>query len=218
MAFYGQEFLKGVYNTNPKDFKEVYRANAKQVGLALLYGGSWKVVQRGLGVSEAEARKLHTAFFTALSGFKKHIQHEEQVARKHLKVKNLFGSVIHLDDINSKDFRVAGAVMNKLYNYPIQSIAADLIKLILVRISEFVESNQLSQLEGNLINEPLYNRVVTIRESELTLDLELALESLPQGSVLVCLTNDNDEIVSSWDTPLQISTDFIRDNGLTIFW
>lgn len=220
IAMFGKEFLYNTYKTDYKSFKQIYRDQAKRVGLALLYGGSWKVVQRVIGCDEARARQIHSSFFNTLSGFKKHIEAIEVQSKKDLQTKNLFGSIIYLDDINNPDFRIAGAVKNKMFNYPIQSLAADLIKMIMVTTSEYIEKHHLSALEGNNIHNPYYTRIVTLPESELDLDLEEALETLPQGNTLFCLTDPNnpDTITQKWDTPLHITTDFIKEYNLTLYW
>lgn len=166
IAFYGMDKLKGIYNSDPKAFKEIYRSNAKGVGLALLYGGSYKVIQNGIGVSEGEARSMHSAFFNNLSGFKKHVSELERIARKELKVKNLYGSVIYLDDINHKDFKIANAVKNKLYNYPIQSVAADLVKVIMVKLHDYICKYRLSQWEGDAINKTYYRHIIGLDLTE----------------------------------------------------
>lgn len=220
LAMFGKDFLYNIYKTDYTRFKQVYRDQAKRVGLALLYGGSYKVVQRVIGCTEAEARKIHSSFFQNLSGFKKHIEAIEVQAKKTTQTKNLFGSIIYLDDINHTDFRVASAVKNKMFNYPIQSLAADLIKLIMVQVSEYIEKHHLSALEGNNIHNPYYTRIVTLPESQLDIGLESELETLPQGNTLLCLTDDNDpnNITQKWHTPLYITTDFIKEYNLTLYW
>lgn len=217
IAFYGREKMEQAYKQDPKRYKEFYRANAKGVGLGLLYGGSYQVVQRGLNVSEAEAKQLHSNFFTMLQGFKTHLKTEMAVAKKHKKVRNLFGSVIYLNGINSDDWQERSANERRLYNYPIQSVSADLIKLIMVRTSEFIERNRLNTIEGQLINHSYYDKVVGLEKSLLTPQMIDELDKLPNGNTLFVLT-DNNQIVEKFDRHLLINDDFIFSYGLSLLF
>lgn len=210
-AMYGTEQMKTLYKTDYKTFKDIYRSNAKIAGLALLYGGSFKVID---AKSEAEQRSIYTSFFSTIKGFKKHLQEIEAHARKNLWTSNLFGMRIWLKDINHKDWKIAAAVKRRLFNYPIQSSGCDLILTAMHRLVKFSERTDTNVFAGDNIHKIYYNRIVAIDKA--TADsIQDELETMPQGNVLVCV-KENGKIVSAWDKYLAIDTDFIAKHSAEV--
>lgn len=185
IAFYGYDTVYNAYKNDYKHFKEVLRDNAKKTGLALLYGGSYKTIMNGIGVSEAEAKQMHTRFFATLSGFSKHIKILEKQATKTGKIKNLFGTYLHLPEMQSDDWREKAAGLRHLQNYPIQSIAANLIQLIIVQVHKLIEDCDTNIFAGDNIHEKYYNRVFTTTQDTDFSKLKETLETLPDGNIMI---------------------------------
>lgn len=202
-AFYGLENTEKAYKNDYPFFKNVLRDNSKRVGLALCYGGSYKTIQKGIGCSESEARELYSKFFSTLRGFKKHIEVSEKKAYKEGYTRNLFGTKLYLKELQSSDYKVKAAGIRHLQNYPIQSIAANLIQLILLKYMNLVEETETSIFAGNNIHENYYNRVFYTSLSKKD-SIEKELENFDTGNILVVLTDNNNEIVESFDRPLAL--------------
>lgn len=216
MAFYGREVVEKAYKTDYKQYKEFYRDNAKRNGLALCYGGSWRVLEEGLGVSEAEAKRIHTQFFATLRGFKKHVTETEAKASKDKFTRNLFGRVLHLPDLGNKtEWKFHNDSLRKMFNYPIQSISADLIKLVLLEFVKLSETTDSNVFANNNIHKQYYNRVVATHNPSEGLLQEL--ETLPTGNVLIVIQDpETQEVTQQFDRPLHITKSFIEKHSLQV--
>lgn len=191
IAFYGRETLERAYKEDKKTYKTKYRDVAKANALALCYGGSWAVLVRGIGLDEANAKRIHANFYRTLSGFNNHLSVVKSQVKKSLKTANLFGRAIYLNDYNHKDFKVRKLVENRLYNYPIQSLGADMIKVALHKILKYSHSTDTNVFAYDNIHKSYYNRVLSIKESDLTPDLIDKFLSLPEGNMCIVITDDN---------------------------
>lgn len=236
IAFYGIEKATNTYKRSPKEFKEHLRTPAKVNGLALLYGGSYKVLQDSLHITEAEAKQLHHSFFQNLSGFTRHIKQVEKESITNKQTKNLFGRTLHLQGIVDKDPKVVAAYRRKMFNYPIQSIAGDLTKLIINELFTLSEDNHTNNLAGDNIHYPYYNRIVSTSYKNLTSELIQALNQCEDGNILFVVRegefkghSDNDTsdthhyidtntnpITHKFPRPIQLTTDIIEKFNLTI--
>ena len=215
VAFYGEDTIKQAHRDDYKAFKNKYRHNAKAMGLALCYGGSYKVIQKYLNCSEQEAKSLHSSFFNTLSSFKKHLSKIEQDAKKTGYTRNLLGRKLYLQDLLSRDYKTQSFGLRHLFNYPIQSMGAEMIKLALIEFLKFSMDNDCNIFAGDNINKLYYNRIVSChatREDEIS----TLLQDLPTGNVLLVLKNDREEWIARYHTPLAITTDFIQAHDLIL--
>lgn len=216
VAFYGYDKIYNAYKNDKYTFKNIFRSNAKSLGLALCYGGGWTVVQRALGVSEQEAKTMYESFFSTLSGFSKHLKGEIDKAKKTLRVRNTFGRVIHIPQLNKEnEFRVQAAGIRNVHNYPIQSVSCDLIKLILNDIFTLVEKAETDRYAGDLINNDYYQRIAVVSE-KVANEIEDDLEFMETGNVLLLVENEQGEIVGEFDRPLKMSLEFMQENNIRL--
>ena len=63
--------------------------------------------------------------------------------RKHGYVNNIFGRRIHLRGINDKNFNVRSFQERAAINAPIQSSAADIIRLAMIKVDGLIELNKI---------------------------------------------------------------------------
>lgn len=215
VAFFGYDNMKRVFKDDYKLYKDKYRDAAKRSGLALLYGGSHRVIA---APSEAEQKKLFTNFFSTLKGFKKHLQEIESRARKQLYTHNIFGFRVWLKDINHRDFKVASAVKRKMLNFPIQSVGAQSLLFAMHRIMRFTQKTHTNRFTHDNIHNDYYNRIVLApTEYESRQDFLDALEALPSGNIALCIGSPNN-ITHKWDRHLAIDQAFIAHWGLTLYF
>lgn len=215
LALFDFNIMKHLYFTDYKTFKDRYRDTAKRVGLALLYGGSYRVVE---AKNEAEQRKLYTNFFSTLKGFKNHLNTIEAKAKKDLYATNLLGFRVWLKDINHKDFKIASAVRRRLLNLPIQSSGANALMIAMHTINKFTEYTNTNKFANDNIHKSYYNRVVTAPQAlQESSEFLSAIEALPDGNIALCIES-NGELVCKYDRNLAIDTDFIAKWKLNIYF
>lgn len=220
IAFYGESVLKETYKSDPHKFKNFYRSNAKAFGLAMCYGGTYKVFVDHMNAPEHEARRLHGDFFKHLSGFSRHLNIVLENAKKNLYITNLFGRRIFVPQLDKKnDFKVQAAGMRTVYNYPIQSVSADLCKLIINECFKLAETAETNRYAGDILNdESIYQRIVSIEESLVSDELESELNSLENGNVLLLVVSCDGKVLKEFDRPLRLPIEMIEKYNMKIEW
>ena len=220
-AFFGYDKLKTLYLSGPQGQEEVqkkYRKKAKGMGLGLNYGGSYKVLQSILGGTEAENIKLFGNYFKHLKYFKKHLVKLEKEANRDLFVKTFLGRRLYLPALGSDNWREKAKARNKIYNSPIQSFGAETIKLIINIVGNYIEKNDLSQLQNNNICKNYYQRIVSIEEKYLYDWVEDYLEQMEDGNVKILVKNSKGVIVQEFDRNLHINMRDIEELQMKVEW
>jgi DNA polymerase-1 len=119
-------------HTATAEMMNVTRKQAKTLNFLLLYGGGAQVLADKLGLSNIqEAYELKRNYFQALPAISNLFTHIMNTARTRGNIKNGFGRVYHFDP----DFAYKAA------NYLIQGTTADWIKFSMVRIDEYLRTN-----------------------------------------------------------------------------
>lgn len=160
-SLYGDEFDKCTDKYKRKDLRGV----AKIVGLALCYGGTAFTVSGNMGTSQAEAQKKIDNFFRKLTTLGVYMFGAKNKVLKIGKVYNLFG---RCRDMSKWAF--SNRWKDKLYaqrvalNHPIQSTSAEILKIIMIRVDEYIELNGLSLLYGLEVPQKLDLTKVSYRD------------------------------------------------------
>ena len=145
--------------SDPKKFKNEVRAIAKILGLAVTYGAGSYTIARNIHDSEEKAQELLDNFFKRLPEVMIHIESTKQRVAQTSQALNIFGRIWDLHYLTtwnpalskSDNFKNKGKAERTALNHPIQSSAAEAMKLAFSRVSEFVYSHHLSPLWGNAI-------------------------------------------------------------------
>ncbi|MCS6795193.1 MAG: DNA polymerase I [Raineya sp.] len=119
------------------------RRNAKTANFAILYGSTGFNLARQLKISVSEATKLVEMYYKEFSAIKKFKDAMIQKAREQEYVTTILGRRRYLPTINENNQVVAGHAERNAVNTPLQGSAADLIKVAMVRIHDFLQKNCL---------------------------------------------------------------------------
>ena len=111
---------------------EITRSQAKALALGVAYGQGIALIAKNLGCSEAEAKRLRTAFKSSLKGVTALDQWCKKQAEKYGRVHNPYGRVSHID----KGFEY------KTLNSLIQGTAADCTKKAFVDCYDFLKPHE----------------------------------------------------------------------------
>ncbi len=140
------------------------RRMAKMINFGIIYGMSSYGLARNLGIGREEAEKYISNYFQRYQGVKRYIEKEKEEARKKGYVVTLLNRRRYLGGINSLDKNIREFNERIAINAPIQGSAADLIKLAMIKISEFFKkkkfkSKLLLQIHDELIFEIYKNEL-----------------------------------------------------------
>lgn len=146
------------------------RRKAKTANFAILYGSTGFNLANQLKISVSEASKLVETYYQEFSAIKKFKDAMIQKARQQEYVETILGRRRYLPTINENNSIVAGHAERNAVNTPIQGSAADMIKIAMVQIHEFLQKNRLQskmilQVHDELVFEVHKSEVDLMREN-----------------------------------------------------
>ena len=159
-----------VFNVSLKEVDENLRRKAKTINFGIIYGLTQYGLAKQISVSNEEALEFINSYFKKFPEIKEYMQTTIKFCRKHGYVNNIFGRRIHLRGINDKNFNVRSFQERAAINAPIQSSAADIIRLAMIKISELIELNKmydtkmLLQIHDELVFECLKSNQIFVEK------------------------------------------------------
>ncbi len=123
----------------PKDLRKI----AKAVNFGCAYGAGGSTIAESAGISKEEGFRIHRAFFSGVPEFDKWIKKKQKEGKEQGYVTTAFGRVRLLPDIkNENPFHRSHDERNAI-NSPIQGTSADITKIAMVKIYDYVKKNNL---------------------------------------------------------------------------
>ena len=132
-----------VFNIPIKKVDENLRRKAKAINFGIIYGITQYGLAKQISVSNQEALEFINSYFKKFTEIKEYMYSTIKFCRKNGYVSNIFGRRIHLRGINDKNFSVRSFQERAAINAPIQSSAADIIRLAMIKLHE---SNKLKKI------------------------------------------------------------------------
>jgi DNA polymerase-1 len=114
------------------------RRAVKAINFGLIYGMSAFGLAKQLGVPRGEAQAYMDTFFARYAGVKDYMDTTRAKAREQGYVETLFGRRLYLRDIASRNAAQRQYAERTAINAPLQGTAADLIKLSMVDLHQFL--------------------------------------------------------------------------------
>ncbi len=132
-----------VFKVPMEEMNSDIRRKAKGVNFGLIYGISAFGLSQNINISRTEAAEIIDAYFTEFPGIKKYMDDQINFAREHGYVETILGRRRYLRDINSKNQTVRGFAERNAINAPIQGSAADMIKVAMINIHDWMKKEKL---------------------------------------------------------------------------
>lgn len=119
------------------------RRKAKEINFGLIYGISAFGLSQNIGISRTEAAEIIDAYFTEFPGIKRYMDEQVNKAKELEYVETILGRRRYLRDINSRNATVRGFAERNAINAPIQGSAADIIKVAMINIHDWMKKEKL---------------------------------------------------------------------------
>ncbi len=119
------------------------RRKAKTINFGIIYGISAFGLAERLRIPRREAADIIEAYFEEFSAVKKYMDEAINKARDQEYVETLLGRRRFLRDINSRNQTVRGFAERNAINAPIQGTAADIIKIAMINIHDYLRQEKL---------------------------------------------------------------------------
>ena len=132
-----------VFNVPIKKVDQNLRRKAKTINFGIIYGITQYGLAKQISVSNQEALDFINAYFKKFPEIKDYMEKTIKFCKKNGYVNNIFGRRIHLKGINDKNFSVRSFQERAAINAPIQSSAADIIRLAMIKIDDLINSNKI---------------------------------------------------------------------------
>ena len=168
-----------VFNVPIKKVDGNLRRKAKTINFGIIYGITQYGLAKQIAVSNQEALDFINAYFKKFPEIKDYMQKTIKFCRKNGYVNNIFGRRIHLKSINDKNFSVRSFQERAAINAPIQSSAADIIRLAMIKINDLTKSGKINnakmllQIHDELVFECLKSNQATVKK-----EVKKAMESI----------------------------------------
>jgi DNA polymerase-1 len=145
------------------------RRQAKTANFGIIYGISAFGLATRLGISKTEAANIIDAYFKEFPGIKTYMDQIISQARNQGYVTTLLGRKRHLRAINSRNATLRGFDERNAINAPIQGTAAEMIKLAMVRIYDWLQKEKLQtklimQVHDELVFDMPITEVAQVKE------------------------------------------------------
>ncbi len=157
------------------------RRKAKEVNFGLIYGISAFGLAQNIGISRTEAQEIITAYFNEFPGVKAYMDKQVNEAREKGYVTTILGRRRYLPDINSKNMVGRGHAERNAINAPIQGSAADMIKMAMISIHDWMKKEKLKSKMIMQVHDEL---VFDVHQSELKLMQEKVPEMMKNAMIL----------------------------------
>lgn len=132
-----------VFNVSLDQVTSDMRRKAKTVNFGIIYGISSFGLAARLGIKRGEAKDIIDAYFQEFPAVKKFMDDSILKAREREYAETLLGRRRYLRDINSRNMTERSFAERNAINAPIQGTAADIMKLAMIRVHEFLKRENL---------------------------------------------------------------------------
>jgi DNA polymerase-1 len=141
------------------------RRYIKAVNFGLIYGmGAFGLAQQ-LGIERGAAQQFIEKYFLQYPGVRVYMEQTREFARKHGYVETVFGRRLWLPDINAGGGPRRAGAERAAINAPMQGTAADLVKLAMIAVRDWIRAERLATKLVLQVHDEL---VLEVPEAELS--------------------------------------------------
>jgi DNA polymerase-1 len=161
-----------IFSVPPEEVQSEQRRYAKVINFGLIYGMSAFGLAQNLGIERGAASNYIERYFQRFAGVKRYMDETRLLAKERGYVETVFGRRLWLPEINSPNGPRRAGAERAAINAPMQGTAADLIKLAMIAVQDWIEQEALATRMVMQVHDEL---VLEVPEAE----LELVKQKLP---------------------------------------
>lgn len=177
-----------VFGVATKDVSTDQRRNAKAINFGLIYGMSAFGLSKQLNLPRADAQQYMDMYFERYPGVLEYMETTRDLAKSKGYVETVFGRRLYLPDIKASNGARRKGAERAAINAPMQGTAADIIKMAMVKVDAWIQSEATDikmtmQVHDELVFEIPNNKVdeygpkiKTIMETAARLSVPLEVE------------------------------------------
>jgi DNA polymerase-1 len=132
-----------LYKVDLSEVDSDMRRKAKTANFGIIYGISAFGLSQRLSIPRKEATEIIENYFNEFSAIKTYMEWVVNQARENEYVTTILGRRRYLPNINSRNITDRGFAERNAINAPIQGSAADMIKVAMINIQQWMKAEQL---------------------------------------------------------------------------
>ncbi len=157
------------------------RRAAKAVNFGLIYGMSAFGLAKQLDIPRGDAQQYIDRYFERFPGVKIYMDSTRLNAKHQGYVETVLGRRLYLPDINSSRYQMRQYAERTAINAPMQGTAADIIKVAMIRVDQWLRE---SQTDARMIMQVHDELVLEVAESEVKTVSKEVSEIMSQAAEL----------------------------------
>jgi DNA polymerase I len=162
-----------IFGVPPEEVQSEQRRYAKVINFGLIYGMSAFGLAQNLGIERGAASNYIERYFQRFAGVKRYMDETRLLAKERGYVETVFGRRLWLPEINSPNGPRRAGAERAAINAPMQGTAADLIKLAMIAVQDWIEQEALATRMVMQVHDEL---VLEVPQDE----LDLVKRKLPE--------------------------------------
>lgn len=132
-----------VFGVEAKDVTKEMRSKAKTINFGVMYGMGVTALQKNIGTDRAEAQEFLDGYFNKFSGLAEYLENVKRETAQKGYTETFFGRRRYFPEINSKLPFMKAQAERMAINAPIQGTGADITKLAMLHVDQFIKSKEL---------------------------------------------------------------------------
>ncbi len=127
------------------------RRRAKVINFGIMYGMGVLALKQNLGTSRDEAQQYLNNYFETFSGLASYLDKVKAETAQRGYTETFFGRRRYFEGINSKIPFIRAAAERMAINAPVQGTGADIIKLAMIKIDQYIAEHTLADVISPLL-------------------------------------------------------------------
>lgn len=132
-----------VFNVSLDEVTSDMRRKAKTVNFGIIYGVSAFGLSQQIAISRTEAKEIIDSYWREFPAIKQYMDSAVIKARDTGYCETILGRRRYLRDINAQNMVERGFAERNAINAPIQGSAADMIKVAMIKVNNFIKKEKL---------------------------------------------------------------------------
>jgi len=132
-----------VFGVSVEQVTKAMRNQAKVINFGVMYGMGVTALQKNMGVDRKTAQKFYEDYFEKFHGLAAYLDAVKAAAERDGYTETYFGRRRYFEGLKSKLPFIRAAAERMAINAPIQGTEADIVKIAMIRIAEYIRTNKL---------------------------------------------------------------------------
>lgn len=154
-----------MFRVAPQDVTKEMRRQAKVINFGILYGMGVNALQQNLETDRKTAQEFYNKYFSEFKGLAEYLEQVKEDANRLGYTKTFFGRRRYFEGIKSHIPYIRAAAERMAINAPMQGTQADIIKLAMIEIDDWIKKENLEE-KAHLIMQVHDELVYEVLESE----------------------------------------------------